>query len=97
MNDNGMNLAPTRLFGNRNRQASECFDKLLDVSVCRTKTSPERRGFYERLGAKEATNRFVNSFGEDSEANPWWSTLIFRYPREGDWPEGTIDLRGPAY
>lgn len=54
-------------------------------------------GFYEQLGCVEVFNRFVNSLGDDPQANPFWDEIVMRYPADGDWPAGTIDLRGPAY
>ena len=60
-------------------------------------TSPQVRPFYEKLGAVEIDNQFVNSIGEDPDANPFWDAVVMRYPSRGGWPEGTIDLRGPGY
>ena len=55
-------------------------------------------GFYEKLGARCVSNRFVNSTNsEDPEVNPWWDEHIMIYPSTCDWPEGTIDLLGPGY
>ena len=54
--------------------------------------------FYRSLGAVEATNRFVNSRADNPEANPWWDDVVLRYPGERPgWPEGEIDLLGPAF
>ena len=53
--------------------------------------------FYEKLGAVRIHNSFVNSFGEDPRANPWWNPVIMRYPSGPGWPEGEIDLRGPGW
>lgn len=55
------------------------------------------RAFYEKLGAVAVDNRFVNSSAEDLTANPWWEPAIMRYPAEGSWPEGEIDLKGPGW
>jgi GNAT superfamily N-acetyltransferase len=55
------------------------------------------RPFYERLGAVTVQNRIVNSLAADPQANPFWDDLVMRYPAGGDWPAGTIDLRGPGY
>jgi len=60
-------------------------------------TSTKVRPFYERLGAVVAKNRIVNSCGEDPEANPFWDTVVMRYPSNEGWPSGDIDLRGPGY
>jgi predicted N-acetyltransferase YhbS len=60
-------------------------------------TTPDVRAFYERLGASVIENQFINSRGEDPSANPFWSEVILRYPAGPNWPEGTIDLLGPAY
>lgn len=60
-------------------------------------TSPPVRSFYERLGAVVVENRIINSLGEDSQACPFWDEVIMRYPSQGEWPGGTIDLLGPGY
>jgi GNAT superfamily N-acetyltransferase len=53
--------------------------------------------FYERLGAVVIGNRLINSRGENPEKNPFWDELAMRYPAQGAWPEGTIDLCGEAW
>ena len=53
--------------------------------------------FYERLGARVVTNRFVNSLAVDPGARPFWDPATMVYPRPFDWPEGTIDLLGAGY
>ena len=60
-------------------------------------TSMTVRPFYEKLGACLATNRIVNSLGDDPQASPFWDEIILRYPKARQWPEGEIDLRGPGY
>ena len=60
-------------------------------------TSEKVRPFYEKLGAVVAANRFVNSQSEDPTANPFWDTVVMRYPGGSGWPEGEIDLRGPGW
>jgi hypothetical protein len=60
-------------------------------------TTPTVQPFYKKLGCCLVTNRFVNSLGGDPTANPFWDPVIMRYPLSGTWPEGEIDLRGPAY
>lgn len=60
-------------------------------------TSTAVRSFYEKLGACPVTNRIVNSLGDDPQARPFWDEVILRYPKDRQWPEGTIDLRGPGY
>jgi predicted N-acetyltransferase YhbS len=55
------------------------------------------RTFYEKLGAVEVHNRFVNSLSDDPAANPFWDRVIMRYPGKPGWPEGQIDLRGPGW
>jgi hypothetical protein len=58
----------------------------------------EARGFYEKLGCCVVRNRIVNSLNRDApHDNPLWDPWPMRYPCAGDWPEGTIDLLGPAY
>ena len=47
----------------------------------------------------------MNSAAPDPTANPFWDDVIMRYPRDNElnenqrpnWPQGIIDLRGPAY
>lgn len=54
--------------------------------------------FYERLGARQVDNPFVNrQDSENPEANPWWESTIMIYPAYAPWPTGLIDLNGPAY
>jgi predicted N-acetyltransferase YhbS len=60
-------------------------------------TSTQVGPFYERLGAIAINNRFINSLAPDPEADPFWAEVRMRYPATGDWPEGTIDLRGPGW
>jgi predicted N-acetyltransferase YhbS len=60
-------------------------------------TTPQVRPFYERLGAVSASNTIVNSLADDPTSNPFSDAVVMRYPNSGDWPSGTIDLRGPGY
>ncbi len=60
-------------------------------------TSTAVRPFYEKLGACQIMNRIVNSLGDDPQASPFWDEAILRYPKDRQWPEGEIDLRGPGY
>lgn len=60
-------------------------------------TSPEVRPFYEKQGAVVVDNEVINSLGDDLSVCPFWDEVIMRYPGTGNWPEGTIDLRGPGY
>ena len=53
--------------------------------------------FYEKIGAVLVDNRIVNSLGDDPTANPFWDEIVMRYPAQGDWPGGAIDLRGPGF
>jgi predicted N-acetyltransferase YhbS len=53
--------------------------------------------FYERFGAVPTFNAIVNSKADDPAANPFWDEVVMRYPGGGNWPTGTIDLRGPGY
>jgi GNAT superfamily N-acetyltransferase len=60
-------------------------------------TTPPVRAFYEKLGARAVDNRFVNSLGDDPTADPWWNPVRMVYPAGFDWPDGEVDLLGPAY
>ncbi|QDS98128.1 GNAT family N-acetyltransferase [Adhaeretor mobilis] len=53
--------------------------------------------FYEKLGSRRVENRIVNSLADDPEADAFWHPVIMIYPKEAQWPEGTIDLQGPGY
>lgn len=65
---------------------------------CVFQTSFAVQPFYERLGAALVENRIYNSLSEsDPKANPFWHDVVMRYPAEGDWPEGDIDLVGSGY
>jgi GNAT superfamily N-acetyltransferase len=70
-----------------------------DFAFALWQTSLNLRSFYERLGASEVTNRFINSQSEtDPAASPWWDDIPMRYPSaSADWPDGLIDLQGPAF
>ncbi|MEM6656164.1 MAG: GNAT family N-acetyltransferase, partial [Planctomycetota bacterium] len=65
--------------------------------ACLFQTSHAVRPFYERLGACLVENRVVNSLADDPSTNPFWDEIVMRFPSAGDWPHGTIDLRGPGY
>ncbi len=60
-------------------------------------TTKRVRPFYVKLGAVVVANPIVNSLADDPTANPFWDEVVMRYPAGGDWPDGTIDLRGPGY
>lgn len=53
--------------------------------------------FYEKIGAVLVDNPIVNSLADDPTANPFWDEIVMRYPAEGDWPKGEIDLLGPGF
>lgn len=55
------------------------------------------RPFYEKLGAMLTTNRYYNSKAENPDADPFWDPCIMRYPSDGDWPSGDIDINGPGW
>lgn len=60
-------------------------------------TSHAVRSFYERLGACIVDEPIIDSTASDPTANPFWDDLVMRYPANGEWPAGEIDLRGPGY
>lgn len=60
-------------------------------------TNRRVRGFYEKLGAVTVENAIVNSTATDPTANPFWDEVVMRYPGDGDWPAGAVDLKGPGY
>lgn len=64
---------------------------------CLFQTSHKNRPFYEHLGAALVSNRFVNSLGEDRQANPFWDEIAMSYPASRQFPHGTVDLLGPGY
>ncbi|MDA3901552.1 MAG: GNAT family N-acetyltransferase [Spirochaetes bacterium] len=54
--------------------------------------------FYEKMGGRIISNRFVNSLNnEDPQANPWWDKSVMIYPGTAAFPDGTIDLLGSGY
>lgn len=53
--------------------------------------------FYRKLGCRLVNNRFTNSRGADPQAVPWWENNIMIYPASYSWPQGDIDLAGPAW
>ncbi len=68
-----------------------------DFQFALFQTKRRLQSFYEKCGATPVDNRIVNSLGDDPEANPFWDEVVLRYPANGNWPAGTIDLRGPGY
>jgi predicted GNAT family N-acyltransferase len=60
-------------------------------------TSDAVKPFYDRLGAVQIDNKFINSTADDPTASPFWDRIIMRYPAQPRWPEGQIDLQGPAW
>jgi GNAT superfamily N-acetyltransferase len=72
-------------------------DGAFEVSLFQTSTAV--RPFYEKLGCSAVENPTVNSLNEaDPEARPWWDPEVMIYPAgAAAWPEGPIDLRGPAW
>jgi GNAT superfamily N-acetyltransferase len=78
------------------RAAFELVDRG-DFPYCLFQTSKAVRGFYESLGACAVSNRITNGLTEQPDVCPFWDDVIMRYPSQGDWPEGTIDLCGPGY
>lgn len=65
------------------------------VSLFQTRV-PE---FYEKLGARRIDNSFRNSLAKEGpDPNPWWNPHRMIYPGSFiGWPEGEIDLLGPAW
>lgn len=60
-------------------------------------TNPTVQPFYEKLGAAATNNRYFNSQADDPQANPFWDTVIMRYPGSGNWPTGDIDINGAGW
>jgi len=54
-------------------------------------------GFYEKLGCRRVGNAFTNRFGEEPSGMPWWDPVRMVYPAARAWPEGSVDLLGPAW
>ena len=54
-------------------------------------------GFYEKLGCRRVGNVFTNSLAEDPSATPWWDPNHMLYPAAYLWPDGPVDLLGPAW
>lgn len=67
-----------------------------DAPVCLFQTGvPE---FYEKLGGRVVTNKFINRQNEISpEENPWWDSVVMIYPSRFRWPGETVDLNGAGY
>jgi predicted GNAT family acetyltransferase len=53
--------------------------------------------FYHRLGCREVSNPCTNCLAEDPTACPWWENHVMIYPADAHWPDGPIDLLGPAW
>ena len=54
-------------------------------------------GFYEKLGCRRVRNVFTNRFAEEPGGVPWWDPNHMVYPAAYAWPEGPVDLLGPAW
>lgn len=70
-------------------------DGVFPVSLFQTQ--PRIIPYYERFGAGVVGNRFVNSLAKNPRANPLWDPIAMVYPATADWPDGEVDLLGPAY
>lgn len=68
-----------------------------DFSLALFQTTDDVQPFYERLGARRVENRFINSLGDDPEADAFWESVQMIYPGEAPWPSGVVDLQGPGY
>ncbi len=53
--------------------------------------------FYNKLGARIIANPFINSQDLENPQDPWPDEVKMIYPATYPWPEGPIDLNGPAY
>jgi hypothetical protein len=60
-------------------------------------TNERVKPFYERLGAVQVPNRFINSTAADPAASAFWDPVIMRYPATAGWPAEEIDLRGRGW
>lgn len=72
-----------------------------EYGACLFKTSGAR-AFYEKLGARVIENPLINSAVEGEPRNapdprPFGDSFAMIYPANADWPDGEIDLRGPAF
>ena len=55
-------------------------------------------GFYEKMGARNVNNPFVNSRNtQDPDASPWHDVQVMIYPKQYRWPDGVVDLNGSGY
>lgn len=66
-------------------------NKIFECSIFQTQ-APQ---FYEKLGAKQIKNKFINSLNNNE--NPWWDPYIMLYPKEYEITEKEIDLLGKGY
>jgi predicted N-acetyltransferase YhbS len=54
--------------------------------------------FYCQFGAVTVPNEFYSSSNAQAPgATPWWDPWAMIYPANYPWPQGAIDLQGPAY
>ena len=60
-------------------------------------TTTQVRPFYERLGAHEIDNEFIDTLSEDPTKRAFRDPVVMCYPNSDEWPAGTIDLRGPQW
>lgn len=65
--------------------------------ACLLKTSGART-FYEKIGARVIDNPLVNTTADgEPDRQPFGDSFAMIYPAEADWPDGEIDLQGPAF
>ncbi len=53
--------------------------------------------FYEKIGARQVSNRLVNSLANDPMVCPFWGKHAMIYPSSYPWPDGEIDTFGPGW
>jgi len=93
-------MAPEHQDRKLGRAIVEAALALVDQGVFRYalfQTTTPVRPFYEKLGSCEVDNPLVNSLADEPDKSPFWLDEIMRYPSTPGWPEGQIDMRGPAY
>lgn len=70
--------------------------QLSHYPICLFQT--DKAAFYRKLGAVEVRNTFVNRRDRSNPGgNPWWEPNVMIYPEYRQWPEGEINLNGPAF
>lgn len=76
----------------------KCFERIDqgDYEVCLFQTGVP--GFYKKLNCRLVHNAFIDStHPTEPKKNPFWDEYTMIYPKDFNWPNGSVDLLGAGY